>query len=161
MVLAPLRLTPSYAISKTAVLSVTQSLRALPAGEGMIVRGVFLGPVDTDMTRDFEIPKLSPESVAEGIFDDLKNAEEDIFPDPMSRSIADRWRNGVAKGFERPRKANSGAVAGTRNLQVSRIRASLLLVHTRQPTPSWPLLRKTALCYVCRYRGENAPGIPG
>jgi NAD(P)-dependent dehydrogenase (short-subunit alcohol dehydrogenase family) len=101
MALAPLPLTPSYAISKAAALSMTQSLRPLLAGQGVTVHGVFLGPVDTDMTRGFEIPKASPESVAEGIFDGLENGEDDIFPDPMSRSIADGWRNGVAKQFER------------------------------------------------------------
>jgi NAD(P)-dependent dehydrogenase (short-subunit alcohol dehydrogenase family) len=101
MSLAPLPLTPSYAISKAAALSMTQSLRALLAGQGVTVHGVFLGPVDTDMTRGFEIPKASPESVAQGIFDGLEGNEEDIFPDPMSRSIADAWRNGVAKGIER------------------------------------------------------------
>jgi short-subunit dehydrogenase len=101
MALAPLPLTPSYAVSKAAALSMTQSLRALLAGQGVTVHGVFLGPVDTDMTRGFEIPKASPESVAEGIFDGLEGNEEDIFPDPMSRSIADGWRHGVAKEFER------------------------------------------------------------
>ena len=101
MALAPLPLTPSYAISKAAALSMTQSLRALLAGEGVKVHGVFLGPVDTDMTRGFEIPKASPESVAQGIFTGLENGEEDIFPDPASQSIAEGWRTGVAKEFER------------------------------------------------------------
>jgi NAD(P)-dependent dehydrogenase (short-subunit alcohol dehydrogenase family) len=101
MALAPLPLTPSYAISKAAALSMTQSLRALLAGQGVSVHGVFLGPVDTDMTRGFEIPKASPESVARGIFDGLESGEDDIFPDPMSCSIADGWRNGIAKEFER------------------------------------------------------------
>jgi short-subunit dehydrogenase len=97
MALAPLPLTPSYAISKAAALSMTQSLRALLARESVTVHGVFLGPVDTDMTRGFEIPKGSPESVAQGIFDGLENGKEDIFPDPLSRSVADGWCNGVAK----------------------------------------------------------------
>jgi NAD(P)-dependent dehydrogenase (short-subunit alcohol dehydrogenase family) len=101
MALAPLPLTPSYAISKAAALSMTQSLRALLASQGVTVHGVFLGPVDTDMTRGFEIPKASTETAAAGIFDGLENGEEDIFPDPMSRSIADGWRSGVAKQFER------------------------------------------------------------
>jgi NAD(P)-dependent dehydrogenase (short-subunit alcohol dehydrogenase family) len=101
MALAPLPLTPSYAISKAAALSMTQSLRALVATQGITVHGVFLGPVDTDMTRGLDIPKASPEAVAQGIFDGLERAEEDIFPDPMSQSIADGWRNGVAKAFER------------------------------------------------------------
>ncbi len=101
MALAPLPLTPSYAISKAAALRMTQSLRALLASEGVSVHGVFLGPVDTDMTRGFEILKASPESVAQGIFDGLQNREEDIFPDAMSQSIAEGWRKGVAKEFER------------------------------------------------------------
>jgi len=101
MALAPLPLTPSYAISKAAALSMTQSLRALLASEGVKVHGVFLGPVDTDMTRGFEIPKASPESVAQGIFNGLENGEEDIFPDPAWQSIAAGWRTGVAKEFER------------------------------------------------------------
>ena len=101
MALAPLPITPAYAISKAAAFNMTQSLRALLAGQGVTVHGVFLGPVDTDMTRGFEIPKASPESVAVGIFDGLENGEEDIFPDPASQSIAEGWRTGVAKAFER------------------------------------------------------------
>jgi hypothetical protein len=53
------------------------------------------------MTRSVDFPKASPESVASAIFDGLKNGEEEIFPDPMSQSIADGWRNGVAKALER------------------------------------------------------------
>jgi NAD(P)-dependent dehydrogenase (short-subunit alcohol dehydrogenase family) len=99
--LAPLPVVPAYSISKAAAFNMTQSLRALLAGQGVTVHGVFLGPVDTDMTRGFEIPKVSPESVAEGIFDGLENGEADIFPDPASQSIAEGWRTGVAKAFER------------------------------------------------------------
>lgn len=71
------------------------------ASQGITVHDVFLGPVDTDITRGFEIPKAGPEAVAQCIFHGLENDEEDIFPDPMSKSIADGWRNGVAKTFER------------------------------------------------------------
>ena len=99
--LAPLPVAPAYSISKAAALNMTQSLRAMLADRGVTVHGVFLGPVDTDMTRGFEIPKASPESVAQGIFDGLEREEEDIFPDPASQSIAEGWRAGVAKAFER------------------------------------------------------------
>jgi len=99
--LAALPVIPSYSISKAAAFNMTQSLRALLARQGVTVHGVFLGPVDTDMTRGFEIPKASPESVAVGIFDGLEKGEEDIFPDPASQSIAEGWRTGVAKAFER------------------------------------------------------------
>ena len=99
--LAPLPIIPSYSISKAAALSMTQSLRALLAAQGVTVHAVFLGPIDTDMNRGFDIPKASPESAAQGIFDGLNDREEDIFPDPLSRQVAEGWRNGVAKQFER------------------------------------------------------------
>jgi short-subunit dehydrogenase len=98
---APLPIIPAYSISKEAALNMTQSLRALLAGQGVTVHAVFLGPIDTDMTRGFEIPKASPESAAQGIFDGLEKGEEDIFPDPASQSVAEGWRNGVAKALER------------------------------------------------------------
>jgi short-subunit dehydrogenase len=71
------------------------------ADQGVTVHASLTGPVDTDMTRSVDFPKASPESVAAAIFDGLENEEEDIFPDPMSASIADGWRNGVAKALER------------------------------------------------------------
>src|SRR5437667_4362841 len=99
--LAPVPVTPAYSISKAAAFNMTQSLRALLAGEGVTVHAVLLGPVDTDMTRGLEIPKAAPESVAQGMFDGLEKKEEDIFPDPVSQSMAEGWRTGVAKAFER------------------------------------------------------------
>jgi NAD(P)-dependent dehydrogenase (short-subunit alcohol dehydrogenase family) len=46
-------------ISKAVLFNMTQSLRALLAGQGVTVRAVVLGPVDTDMNRGFE-PRPSP-----------------------------------------------------------------------------------------------------
>src|SRR5258708_6812301 len=51
--LAPLPIIPSYSASKAAALNLTQSLRALLAGQGVTVHAVVLGPVDTDMNRGF------------------------------------------------------------------------------------------------------------
>ena len=101
MALAPLPLTPSYAISKAAAFNMTQSLRALLAGQGVSVHAVLTGPTDTEMTAGFEIPKASRESVAQAIFDGIVIGEEDIFPDPMSESIAESWRSGAVKAMER------------------------------------------------------------
>jgi NAD(P)-dependent dehydrogenase (short-subunit alcohol dehydrogenase family) len=101
MALAPLPLTPAYSVSKAAAFSMTQSLRALLAGRGVSVHAVLTGPTDTDMTRGFDIPKASAESVARAIFDGVENNEEDIFPDPMSQSVAEGWRGGVDKALER------------------------------------------------------------
>jgi NAD(P)-dependent dehydrogenase (short-subunit alcohol dehydrogenase family) len=105
MALAPFPLTPAYAISKAAAFNLTQSLRALLAGQGLKVHAVLTGPTDTDMTRGFDIPKASSESVARAIFDGVECGEEDIFPDPMSAAIADSWRSGAAKALERENAA--------------------------------------------------------
>ena len=99
--LAALPVVSGYSISKAALLSMTQSLRALLAGQGVTVHAILTGPVDTDMNRGFDIPKASPESAAAAVFDGLEKGEEEIFPDPASQSIAEGWRNGVAKALER------------------------------------------------------------
>lgn len=99
--LAALPMIPSYSVSKAAAFNLTQSLRALLAGQGVTVHAVVLGPVDTDMNRGLEIPKASPESAAAAIFDGLEKREEDIFPDPVSQSVAEGWRAGVVKALER------------------------------------------------------------
>lgn len=99
--LAALPIIPGYSISKAAAVSMTQSLRALLSAEGVSVHGVFLGPIDTEMNRGFDIPKASTEVAARGIFDGLEKNEEEIFPDPVSQSIADGWRAGVAKSLEK------------------------------------------------------------
>jgi NAD(P)-dependent dehydrogenase (short-subunit alcohol dehydrogenase family) len=99
--LAALPIIPAYSISKAAAFSLSQSLRALLAGQGVRVHAVLTGPVDTDMSRNLDIPKASPQSVARAIFDGVENGEEDIFPDPMSASMAQSWRSGAAKALER------------------------------------------------------------
>ena len=98
---APVPIVPAYSISKAAAFSLTQSLRALLAGRGVSVHAVLAGPVDTDMSRGFDVPKASPESVAHAIFDGVEKEEEDIFPDPMSESLAESWRSGAVKALER------------------------------------------------------------
>jgi NAD(P)-dependent dehydrogenase (short-subunit alcohol dehydrogenase family) len=99
--LAALPIIPAYSISKAAAFSLSQSLRALLAGRGVRVHAVLAGPVDTDMSRGFDVPKASPQSVARAIFDGVEKGEEDIFPDPMSESMAENWRSGAVKATER------------------------------------------------------------
>jgi hypothetical protein len=40
----------------------------------------------------------------------VEKREEDIFPDPMSASMAERWRSGAAKALERQFAALAQAV---------------------------------------------------
>jgi len=99
--LAALPVIPAYSISKAAAFSLSQALRALLAGRGVSVHAVLTGPVDTDMSRGLDIPKAAPASVARAIFDGVEQGEEDIFPDPMSASMAESWRSGAVKALER------------------------------------------------------------
>jgi NAD(P)-dependent dehydrogenase (short-subunit alcohol dehydrogenase family) len=92
---------PLYSISKAAAFSLSQSLRALLAGRGVSVHIVLPGPIDTDMTRDLDIPKASPESTARAILDGAEKEEEEIFPDPMSEAVAEGWRNSAVKELQR------------------------------------------------------------
>ncbi|GHO60068.1 SDR family NAD(P)-dependent oxidoreductase [Ktedonobacter robiniae] len=99
--LAALPVVPPYSIAKAAAFNLTQSLRALLAGQGVSVQAVLPGPIDTEMSRSLDIPKASPESVARAIFDGVEKGEEEIFPDPMSGSLAESWRSGAVKELER------------------------------------------------------------
>jgi NAD(P)-dependent dehydrogenase (short-subunit alcohol dehydrogenase family) len=96
---------PAYSVSKAALFSLSQAQRALWAGRGVSLHAAILGPVDTDMSRGLDIPKFSPESVAQGIFDGVETGEEEIFPDPLSASMAQSWRSGPAKELERQNAA--------------------------------------------------------
>jgi NAD(P)-dependent dehydrogenase (short-subunit alcohol dehydrogenase family) len=100
MAQVPVPFTPAYAISKAAAFNMTQSLRALLAGRGVRVHAVLTGPTDTDMSRGFDVPKAAPDAVARAIFDGVDDEEEDIFPDPVSQTLASSWRGSVAKALE-------------------------------------------------------------
>jgi short-subunit dehydrogenase len=99
--LAPSPFNPSYSVSKAAAFSMSQAMRALLAKQGVRVHVVLPGPIDTDMTRELEIPKASPESAAMAIFDGVELGEEEIFPDPLSAAMADGWRGSASKALER------------------------------------------------------------
>ncbi len=103
--LAALPFIPAYSISKAAAFSLSQSMRALLAGQGVSVHVVLAGPVDTEMSRDFDVPKASAESVARAIFAGVERGEEEIFPDPMSAAMAESWRAGAVKAMERQNAA--------------------------------------------------------
>jgi NAD(P)-dependent dehydrogenase (short-subunit alcohol dehydrogenase family) len=103
--LASLPIIPAYSISKAAAFSLSQSLRALLAGQGVRVHAVLTGPVDTEMSRDLDVPKAAPASVARAIFDGVDRGEDEIFPDPLSAGLAPSWRAGALKAMERENAA--------------------------------------------------------
>jgi NAD(P)-dependent dehydrogenase (short-subunit alcohol dehydrogenase family) len=99
--LAAVPFDPLYSISKAAAFSLSQSLRALLAGRGVRVHIVLPGPIDTDMARELDIPKASPETTARAILDGVEKDDEEIFPDPMSEAVAQGWRSSAVKELQR------------------------------------------------------------
>jgi NAD(P)-dependent dehydrogenase (short-subunit alcohol dehydrogenase family) len=80
-----------YSASKAALHSATQSARNDLAGKGIHVVGIYPGPIDTDMARDFPMEKTTPEVAAGNILAGLIAEQDYIFPDPMSKEIGGIW----------------------------------------------------------------------
>ena len=83
----------TYAVSKAASFSMTQAMRLAYASQGTAVYSVFPGPIDTDMTTQFDWDKASPADTAKAIIDDVAGDRPMSFPDPFSREL---WKNFTA-----------------------------------------------------------------
>lgn len=81
----------SYSASKAALHSLTQSSRTELADRNIHVIGIYPGPIDTDMAKEFPMEKASPESTAKLIVNGLIAGDEYIFPDPMSKESGELW----------------------------------------------------------------------
>jgi len=81
-----------YCASKSALFSMSQGLRMQLAPQGINVHTVNPGPIDTDMAKDFDTEKTSPEVTAQNIVDELSAGTADIFPDPGGKGMFDVWK---------------------------------------------------------------------
>ncbi len=80
-----------YSASKAALFSATQAMRAELKAKNISVHGIFPGPIDTDMAKEFLMDKTSPKVTAENILAGIIAGTEDIFPDPMSANLSQLW----------------------------------------------------------------------
>ncbi|MGE5146632.1 MAG: SDR family oxidoreductase, partial [Candidatus Eiseniibacteriota bacterium] len=74
----------SLCASKAAELSMTQALRAELAGQGTRVMSVQPGAVATDMTKDFEGPKMKAVEVAAAVVHGIATGQDDVYPGKMA-----------------------------------------------------------------------------
>ncbi|MBN3852301.1 SDR family oxidoreductase [Paraburkholderia sp. Ac-20340] len=76
-----------YAASKAAAWSFTNTLRAQLKTRNIGVVGLHVGFVDTDLTKDFDVPKASPVDVVRQAFDALEANESEVLADEGSRTL--------------------------------------------------------------------------
>lgn len=94
---------PGYSASKAAGRSLTQALRVELGAQNTLVSGVFPGPVDTDMAKNVPMDKVSPDSVAIHVYEEIAKGSEDIYPDPFAVQFA----AGVQADAKAVEKANA------------------------------------------------------
>lgn len=103
----------SYSASKAALHSATQAARSDLAADHIHVVGIYPGPIDTDMAKDFPMVKASAESTAQQIVAGIIAGHEYIFPDPISQQFSEVWAQSPRE-FEKmvatPLEADSEAV---------------------------------------------------
>jgi len=76
-----------YSASKSALHSLTQSMRGKLKADNISVHGVYPGPVATRMTEGLGMDTTPAPVVAEAILDGIENGVEEIFPDAMSQQV--------------------------------------------------------------------------
>jgi NAD(P)-dependent dehydrogenase (short-subunit alcohol dehydrogenase family) len=80
-----------YSASKAALFSAIQAMRAELKPKNISVHGIYPGPIDTDMTKGFEMQKASVQETGENIVKGLIAGNEYIFPDPFSAELGAVW----------------------------------------------------------------------
>jgi NAD(P)-dependent dehydrogenase (short-subunit alcohol dehydrogenase family) len=76
-----------YASTKSAAWSLTNGLRHELREQGTHVLGMHMGFVDTDLTRDIDLAKVTPEAVVREAFDALERGDEEVLADEITRKV--------------------------------------------------------------------------
>ena len=77
----------TYSISKAAMHSYSEGLRADLANDGVAVACVYPGPTDTRMAEGMEMDKPMPVSVSEKTFKALNEGQFEVFPDDFAKQM--------------------------------------------------------------------------
>ncbi len=74
----------TYSASKFASHALTMATRLELADQGTRVIGVYPGPIETDMTTDFEMETAPPSQVPDTTIQAIQQKQEDVFTDDFS-----------------------------------------------------------------------------
>jgi NAD(P)-dependent dehydrogenase (short-subunit alcohol dehydrogenase family) len=77
----------AYGASKAAMWSATNSLRVELHSQNTLVVGVHLGYADTDMIKDFDVPKNDPREVAGQIAGAIEGGAVEVLIDDITRTV--------------------------------------------------------------------------
>ncbi|WP_305817581.1 SDR family NAD(P)-dependent oxidoreductase [Photobacterium leiognathi] len=87
----------TYCASKAATHFLTKGFRQDCKNSNVTVMGVYPGYVDTNMTTNLNVEKVTPDSISESIIIGIENDSEIVFPDMMSNNLKDTvfWDNAI------------------------------------------------------------------
>src|SRR5215472_388142 len=77
----------TYGASKSAACALTNGLRIELAQHGTQVVGLHAGFIDTDVTRNIDAPKSSPEEVVRTTLGALERGEVEVLADEITRQV--------------------------------------------------------------------------
>lgn len=77
----------AYSVAKAAEWNMTNAVRQELAGQGTLVQGVHLGAADTDITADYDGPKIDPRDVPRASLDGLESGAIEVIVDDWSAMV--------------------------------------------------------------------------
>ncbi|SIT32557.1 SDR family oxidoreductase [Achromobacter sp. MFA1 R4] len=77
----------AYGLSKSAAWALTNGLRHELRGQGTQVLGLHMGFVDTEMTKDIDAPKSTPQAIVAQALDALEAGDEEVLADERTRQV--------------------------------------------------------------------------
>lgn len=77
----------SYAVSKSALWSLSNGLRNDLRAQGTQVLSLHMGFVDTDLTQGIEMPKSTPEAIVERALAALEAGAHEVLADDLTRQV--------------------------------------------------------------------------
>ncbi|SFZ97373.1 short-chain dehydrogenase/reductase SDR [hydrothermal vent metagenome] len=90
----------SYCVSKSALHSFTQALRAEFGLFGGEVYDVLPGPIETKMTEGSPMQKTKPEDIVDTVLASINDKEFEIYPDEFSQMVKQRLEKEPKKLIE-------------------------------------------------------------
>jgi len=77
----------TYSVTKSAAWSMTNALRQELQVQQTQVLGLHVGFIDTDLTKDLDVPKVTPAAVVEATFAGLEQGAHQVLADDVTRQV--------------------------------------------------------------------------